>query len=203
MIEAKHHPLVSWFFRLFAARSIHKHFHEVVTDGHVDCSNHAVLMFSNHISWWDGFWALYLNTKIFGKRFHFMMDEKELKKRWLFNYTGGYSITGNKTMFESLAYTGELLENPENLVVIYPQGKLYSSHVREVQFKRGVERINIPDKTKVVFLVQITDYYQFKKPTLYFYYTGADEQTVKNRQFGQAYQQFYQECIKKHSSIVV
>jgi len=203
MIEAKHHPLVSRFFRQFAERSIGKHFHQVLIDGHVDCSNSSVLMFSNHISWWDGFWALYLNTKVFGKRFHFMMDEKELKKRWLFNYTGGYSISGNKTMFESLEYSGKLLADPENLVVIYPQGKLYSSHVREVHFKRGVERIQISENTKVIFLVQLTDYYQFKKPTIYFYYTEADEQTVKMKQFGPAYQQFYQQCIDKHSSIII
>jgi 1-acyl-sn-glycerol-3-phosphate acyltransferase len=203
MIKAKHHPLVSWFFRQFAKRAIDKHFHKVLIDGHVDCSNTSVLLFANHISWWDGFWALYLNTRVFGKRFHFMMDEKELKKRWLFNYTGGYSITGNKTMFESFAYTEELLANPQNLVVIYPQGKLFSSHIREVQFKRGVEKILITDKTKLIFLVQLTDYYQFKKPTIYFYFAEADTQTVKMKQFGHAYQQFYQYCIDKHSKIVV
>lgn len=203
MLKAKHHPLVSLFFRLYAKNSIRRHFHQVLMDGYVDAGNHSLLLLSNHISWWDGFWALYLNTQIFGKKFHFMMDEKELKKRWLFNYSGGYSISGNKSMFESISYTGKLLENPGNLIVIYPQGKLYSSHTQEIQFKRGVERINIPENSKVVFLVQLTDYYQYKKPTLYFYYTEADTQTVKNKLLEQAYQQFYVECLHKHNKIIV
>ena len=206
MIKAQHHPLVYSFFQHFAKSAIKKHFHQVVISGEVDIENHAVLLLSNHISWWDGFWALFLNIKSFNKKFHFMMDETELKKRWLFSYSGGFSISGrSKSMLESIQYTSELLKNKGNMVLIYPQGKLYSSHIRDILFKKGIERISLTKEhpVKVLFLVQLTDYYQFKKPTLYLYLGEAGEEIYLKKNYEEQYNAFYNECIVQHSKLTV
>ena len=206
MIQAKHHPLVYGFFKSYARIRIRRHFREVVVRGDVHSPGKAVLLLSNHISWWDGFWSLYLNETVFGRKFHFMMDEEQLRKRWLFSLSGGFSIRPNsRSLFESLQYTEQLLSNPENVVVIYPQGKLYSSHAPEIHFKKGIERLrftmaNLPD---VYFLVQLTDYFQFDKPTLFFYLQKASEDTLANRSYEADYNHFYQQTLQQHSKITI
>lgn len=203
MIKAKHHPLVVTFFRHYTDRIIRRHFRKIVVEGQTNYQNNPVLVLSNHISWWDGFWALHLNCHYLKKKFHFMMDEKELKKRWLFSYTGGFSIARNKTLFQTLDYCSLLLENNENMVLIFPQGKLYSSHQHEATFLKGIERIKISDNVKILLLVQLTDYFENRKPTLYQYLKEAPEQTVIDKNFETVYNEFYKECIEQHSKISV
>ncbi|MEA4935110.1 MAG: lysophospholipid acyltransferase family protein [Paludibacter sp.] len=206
MIKAKHHPLVYAFFKYFAKNAIKKHFHQVIIEGEADVNNHSVMLLSNHISWWDGFWALYLNIQRFNKKFHFMMDETELKKRWLFSYSGGFSISGNsRSMFESIQYASDLLKNKKNMVLIYPQGKLHSSHNREIHFKKGIERIQLTEENpaKVVFLVQLTDYFQFRKPTLYLYLREVEKEIHTDKNYEEQYNAFYNACIEQHSKIII
>ncbi len=40
-------------------------------------------------------------------------------------------------MLESLEYAAELLNDPKNLVLIFPQGKLYSNFVNNIHFEKG------------------------------------------------------------------
>ena len=61
--------------------------------------NLPVLLISNHISWWDGFWAMYINLKVLKRKFHFMMLEEQLRKYWFFNYTGGFSVNKKSKVF--------------------------------------------------------------------------------------------------------
>lgn len=206
MITARHHPLVYNFFRAYARMKIRSNFRTTVIQGDLDLPERSVLLLSNHISWWDGFWALYLTMVHFGKRYHFMMDENELRKRWLFSLSGGFSIRSNsRSLFESLRYTEELLRNDNNLVVIYPQGKLYSSHTTSIQFKRGIERLRFENGTApdVYFLVQLTDYFQYEKPTLYYYLEKASTEVVARREYELAYNRFYKKCIEHHSRLTV
>lgn len=206
MIEAKHNPLVYGFFKNYSRIRIRKTFQEVVIRGDVSSVGKPVLLLSNHISWWDGFWGLYLNEKVFGRKFHFMMNEEQLRQRWLFSYSGGFSIRPNsRSLFESLHYTEQLLSKPENLVVIYPQGKLFSSHTYEVQFKKGIERLRFNQELKpdVYFLVQLTDYFQFEKPTLYFYLQKATDEVIANHSYELAYNKFYQQTLQLHSQLTV
>jgi 1-acyl-sn-glycerol-3-phosphate acyltransferase len=202
MIKARHNPLVYSFFKTYTRVRIRKNFQQVVFSGDTAPTNNAVLLLSNHCTWWDGFWALYLNIHVFKKQFHFMMDETELSKRWLFSLSGGYSIRPtSKSLFESLRYTEELLSCPDNLVVIYPQGKLHSSHTSTVEFKKGIDRLRfgMESQPDIYFLVQLTDYFQFEKPSLYFYL----EKASNNRNFEADYNSFYQRCIHQHSLLTV
>lgn len=200
MIQAKHHPLVVAFFKHYTEYIIRKHFNRIIVPNKIDVKDHAVLLVSNHISWWDGFFALHLNTHYFKRKFHFMMHEKELKKRWIFSYTGGFSVNKNTSALDSLRYTSQLLTDRENMVVMYPQGKLHSSHQHEVAFQKGIERIKInPETTKLIFLVQLTDYFQHKKPTAYLYLKEIEENTILTQKIETIYNEFYYVCIKQHN----
>ncbi len=98
-----------------------------------------------------------------------MVLEDTAKKVGFLKYLGAFSIQKNaKSLVESLEYAGTLLDNPENLVLIFPQGKLHSLHSKSISFEKGVFRIiNASQKTfSYVFAVILTDYFDKRKPTL-------------------------------------
>lgn len=206
MIKAKQNIFVYLFFKFYTKIKIHNNFKQVVINGNVDITDSSVLLLSNHISWWDGFWAFYLNMKILGKKFYFMMDEKELAKRQLFSYMGGFSIANNKrSMFQSIQYTSQLLQRKENLVLVYPQGKLHSVYDDNFSFKKGIEHILLPadDKVKIILLVQLIDYYQYPKPTVFLYYEEADMAVSKRKNYEEQYSLFFAKCVKQHRQLTV
>ena len=135
-----------------------------------------------------------------------MMDETELMKRWLFTYSGGFSVGGSlRSKYDSIQYVTELLKHQENMVLIYPQAKLYSSHLRTIHFKKGIEHIQLTKEypSKVVFLVQLTDYYQHKKPTLFLYLEEATTAIYAEKNFEEQYNAFYTHCLAQHCRIIV
>ena len=204
IIKAKHHPLVVSFFNIYSKKKIRHNFHQVVIKGGIDVRNHSVLLLSNHLSWWDGFWALYLNIHLFKKQFHFMMDERELRKRWLFSYAGGFSVAPrNKSLLESIQYASGLLQDINKLVLIYPQGKLYSSYCNDMRFMKGIDRIHAAANTKIIFLVQFTDYFEHEKPTAFFYLKEVDKEELKNNHYEKLYQAFYDACLEEQSKIII
>ena len=124
---------------------------------------------------------LYLNMKVFKKKYHFMMLEEQLKKHWYFNYTGGFSVNKSaKSVVETIQYSAELLSHPGNLVLMFPQGKIGSIHKRTINFEKGVQKIlerTDRSKVQIVFLVNSIDYFVNMKPVLYHYiteYTGSE-----------------------------
>lgn len=126
-------------------------------------------MIANHFSWWDGFIAKYLNNFLFQRRFHIMMLEEQLRQRMFLNKAGAYSIKKNsRDVVETLNYTMELLKYPQNLVVMYPQGKFKSLYHYPIDFEKGVslllEKLN--GQVQVVFLAALVDYFSHPKPTL-------------------------------------
>src|SRR5581483_6451869 len=88
----------------------------------------------------------------------------------LFNYFGGFSIEkGTREMVRSLMYAADLLNNPENLVVVFPQGELISNHAPEIKIEKGIERLirNIKAPCQVVYSCVLIDYFESLKPSAY------------------------------------
>lgn len=209
IIKAKHHFVIHPIFKLYSALMIKKHFSRVVVQKSnmtVD-KNRAVLLLSNHCSWWDGFWQLYLNMKLFKKKYHFMMLEEQLKKHWYFNYTGGFSVKKSaRSVLETIQYTAQLLADPANLVLMFPQGGIESMHKRELSFDRGVEKII--EKTRqsdiqIVFLVNSVDYFINKRPILYHYLTTYSNSDISYETIEKNYNTFYNECISQQTALKV
>lgn len=205
MLKAKHNLVLYPFFKWYAKHSIKGHFETIKIIGDVPVKNLPVLLISNHISWWDGFWAMYINMKVLHRKFYFIMLESQLRKFWFFNYTGGFSVKKkSKSIIETLNYTSELLDDPHNMVLIFPQGEIQSMHSQNIQFEKGLERIlkHKEYNVQIVFLVNLVDYFSNKKPSIYCYtheYIGDafDAQSLQN-----SYNLFYKTSVEKQKRLI-
>lgn len=173
-------------------------FHAFHFDSDVEDKNLPILLICNHMSWWDGIWALHVNQELFRRKYHFMMLENMLQKNWFFKFTGGFSVNRNsKSIIETLNYTAELLADKNNMVLMFPQGEIVSMHNSIFKFEKGVEKIlqRTKNDVQVLFLANVVDYLSNVKPNLYAYisdYTG-DFKTVE---IEREYNLFYQVCLE-------
>ena len=203
ILEASHHPVIYPFFQGYSFWKINCNFHRVVIIGEIPATDQSVLLISNHLSWWDGFWAVYLNLKLFHRRFHFMMLEEQLKKRLFLNKSGGFSIKrGSRSIVEILNYAIGLLSDKSNLVLIFPQGEIQSLQTRKFRFERGVEQIinSTKGKAQVVFLINLVEYYSNPKPTLFMHLYEYNPYDKEYRSVEEAYKHFYDITISKYEN---
>ncbi len=131
---------------------------------------HSILLLCNHFSWWDGFFGNYLAYWHLHRNLYIMMQHDHLEKRRLFNCFGGFSIEkGTREMVKSLQYAAGLLNDPANLVVVFPQGELISNHATQVMIERGIDRMikNIKGPCQVVYSCVLIDYFESLKPSAY------------------------------------
>jgi hypothetical protein len=205
IIKAKHNIFVYSFFKWYSKSQLANHFHDVHIKNDTNICNKSILLVTNHVSWWDGFWALYVNEKVFKRKFHFMMLEQQLKKRILFSYSGGFSINKNsRTTLESLKYASDLLNNMNNLVLMFPQGKLHSIYCDKIKFGKGVERIvKNNTNTEIVMCANLVEYFASKKPSLYVYLQSFDLQEKNIETLENEYNIFYNKCLDKHRNFEV
>lgn len=168
MIKPQHSELHSWLLNAYIGFILKSDFSKIIITGNLKPDNRSVLLIPNHFSWWDGFFAWYLNENLFKKKYHVMMLEQELAKRMFFSRIGAFSINlGSRSMVESLNFCSQVLSNPSNLLLMFPQGKLTSQYHSEVIFRKGVERIlNQTPNTRVIFAACLTDYYASRRPSL-------------------------------------
>jgi 1-acyl-sn-glycerol-3-phosphate acyltransferase len=203
ILKARHHWFIYPFFVWFTRQIIRRHFHSVEIKGNFVDRKLPILLVSNHISWWDGFWALHLNDRVFKRKFHFMMLEEQLRKHIYFNSAGGYSVARNsRSVLESLDYSSELLTDSENLVLIFPQGKIVSAYRQRFEFQKGIERIlqkNGSKQIQLIFLVNMVDFLSNKKPVLYQYFTEHIAENSSSFDLQNEYNVYYGKCLKEQS----
>lgn len=198
MIEAQHRKLYYWFFKFYTNYKIKKHFNEVIIDGERQDFDKPVLILSNHISWWDGFWINYFNEHITRKKLYFMMLEEQLRKYSFFSKIGGYSVKKNsRDIINSINFTLNLLKFSDNAVFLFPQGEIQSLYVESIKFENGIIKIlqNVGD-IQVVFLCNFIEYLSNQKPTLYMYYSTIN--TTNNIDYQSEYNKFFTICINKN-----
>ncbi|HOP50542.1 MAG TPA: lysophospholipid acyltransferase family protein [Ignavibacteriales bacterium] len=176
---------------LYTLLKIKTHFKEIkiITKSTFD-KEKPILILGNHFSWWDGFWMEYINIKLLKKNFYFMMLEEELIKRPLLKYAGAYSIKKNSfDILESLKFTSELLSNKNNIVLLFPQGKIQSLHIDDVKFQKGIYRIVKDKDIEILFINNFIEYFSDIKPTVFSF--------IKNYKFDEniekAFNDFYKE----------
>jgi 1-acyl-sn-glycerol-3-phosphate acyltransferase len=167
------------------------HFREVKLKTDYNEKQVPILLIGNHFSWWDGFIANYINNLLFKRKFHVMMLEEQLKSRMFLNKAGAYSIRKNtRDVVNTLNYTSDLLKNKENLVTIYPQGRIQSLYHYPLEFEKGITSIldKLNNEVKIIFLVSLVDFFSHKKPTLTL---GLEEYSKKAYNSAQAMQDAY------------
>lgn len=204
MLEPRKNKIVYAFFSWYINRIIKSDFDTLKYDKIAFDENKSVLLLSNHFSWWDGFLMFQINKHYFRKKFHVMISDENYRSVWFLKYLGGFSVKNNsRSMIQSLEFAGSLLNDPQNLVLIFPQGKLYSGHVDEVKFEKGLMNlINSSNRDfQYVFAAGFTDYFQNRKPAINCYlqvWEGAEYtslQLIKS-----AYNKHYEQSRQKQTA---
>ncbi|MEZ5070804.1 MAG: lysophospholipid acyltransferase family protein [Bacteroidales bacterium] len=201
MIPARHNPLSIWFFGSYSRLRMRLHFRFVRLRGESPANPraHSLLVIANHFSWWDGFLIHYLNRKLYRKRFHFMMLEDQLRRHRFLNQCGGYSVRKqSRDVLESLDSTLQLLRDPDNLVLLFPQGEIRSAHSRPFRFQKGTEHIlrRVPAHARVLLVANLTDYFSHPRPGLTIRYRWMDPGSLTGPgQLAEAYNRFYEDCV--------
>jgi 1-acyl-sn-glycerol-3-phosphate acyltransferase len=203
MIKTAHNFFIYRLFQILTLYLLKRKFKRIeINDGYTDYGL-PVLVISNHISWWDGFWIMYLNLKIIHRKFHFMMLEEQLEKHWYFKYSGAYPIRKkSKSIIESLNYTSELLKDNRNMVFIFPQGEICSLYNEEIQFQRGVGKVirDSDKKIQIVFLANFVEYLENPKQTLFMYLKTFTSEDVSPDNIEEEYKKFYRESLNKQKT---
>jgi len=204
ILKARHHwfyyPFFQWYSRVMPKMD----FREVHFHGKPEDKGLPILMIGNHFSWWDGFFALNINQVYFKRKFHIMMLEEQLKQRMMLNKTGAFSIKkGSRSMLESLNYAEELLSEPGNMLVLFPQGSFQSIYDRPLVFEKGWFRIieKASQPVQVVFFHALIDYFSHRKPSLHFYLYTHDYHNDDHASFENAFNRYYIESIEKQKSL--
>lgn len=207
ILKARHNMFLYPFFIWYSQWSIGRHFSTTSLDG-TYCERHLpLLIISNHISWWDGFWVVNLNRRLFKRKFHFMMLEEQLRRHWYFNYTGGYSVRKHsRSALESIDYTAELLTDRGNAVLLFPQGEINSLYKDTFVFEKGIERILKKvnrDEIEILFMANMVDYLSDARPSLYQYIEEYKSTDTKCAEIEKQYNLFYRRCLEKQTKAEV
>jgi hypothetical protein len=161
MLKSRNSPLLfkvcSWYLTLIVNRNFSGYSFNAPEVDH----DEAILLLANHFSWWDGIFLFYINKRVFKKRFHVLVSQNEHHKYSILKYIGAFaSEKQGKDTMDTLIYAGQLLNDPTNLVLVFPQGKIYSSHVSSINFEKGIMKIfnSSNKKFQVFFSTTVIDY---------------------------------------------
>lgn len=193
------------FFRKFVPLRLKRTFDSINIQSNYSYSDKPVLLIANHTSWWDGWFAFYISYFELRKKFYFMMLERELNKRKILFKIGGFAVSADKSKaISSLRYVSSLLKVRNNLVLIYPQGKLHSQLTSKFSFQKGVDLLTdnmlSEHEYDIVMMYSVIEHFQNPKPSVYIYIqkfegVGSPLEDV--------YQNFASECIHKHQAIEI
>jgi 1-acyl-sn-glycerol-3-phosphate acyltransferase len=201
IIKSRHHFLVYPFYRIYTLMKIRLNFRRVIISGEFRDKNLPLLLISNHVSWWDGIWIMYLNIKRLNRLFHVMMLEKQIKKFRVTNMVGAYSVRkGSRSIIETLNYTNEILSDKRNMVLMFPQGEIESLYQGDIRFEKGIEKIvrSNTGKIQILFITNLIDYFSDEKPTLYIYLKEYEAGNITHESMEEAYNTFYSESISRN-----
>ncbi|MES2446067.1 MAG: 1-acyl-sn-glycerol-3-phosphate acyltransferase [Bacteroidota bacterium] len=163
----------------------------------------ATLLLMNHFSFNDGPMMHYLCRKALKKEFKVMVLEEQMLLFKPLKYIGCFSVNKkSRTLVESLDYAASLLSEPKNMLGIFPQGGVFSSHLEKIHFEQGLDRILKKNKheIQVVFAVMLLDFLADFKPKAYIYFMEyVGEQNPEEMEV--TYNQFYTICKQKQKAL--
>lgn len=128
-----------------------------------------------------------------------MMLENQLKKHWYFNYSGAFSVNpGSRSVIQSIDYSISLLQNPKNMLFMFPQGLINSIYNDKIIFKKGIEKIieKSNNEIQIILLANFIDYFSNPKPTVFMYLKTISSYELKNQDIRLIYNQFFVDSLK-------
>lgn len=206
MIRPKKNFIIRGILHLYTKWIVSRHFHEILFNKIEVAEDKAILLIANHFSFWDSLILYIINRKIFRKKFYVMVREDTTIHLKHLKYGGAFSVKKkSRDMLESLVYAAELLNDPQNLVLIFPQGKLYSNFVQDIHFEKGIMRVIEGAKSpfQLIFAATFVQYFKQRKQSVTVYlkdedYKGKSFEVLKND-----YQQHYDEVKLEQTEIVL
>lgn len=157
-----------WFEKIFAVynRNLIKcRFHAFRVSGLSELqkrnSKAPLIIYANHSAWWDGLVAFEIWRRAALDAF-VMMEEKQLKKLFLFRRLGAFSVVREnaRQAVESIRYAADILnEKPSRALWIFPQGKITPNDARPIIFYNGLSRII--EKTRRAEILPVAFRYEF------------------------------------------
>ena len=207
MTYPKNNKFLRWFFSHYIKRLIKRNFQGINFNSIEVDGQKSVLLLANHFSWWDGFVLYCINDKLLKKNFHIIVLKETMQKVKFFKYLGAFSVNKNsRTVMQTLNYAAQLLNEPKNLVVIFPQGKLYSNFVTSVNFEKGIMKVlkQADNKFQLVTAVTFVENLGFKKPSVNVYLQTLPHAKFENiTELNDIYQQHYNAARQQQTQIVL
>ena len=206
MIRNQNNIFIRWILHNYTRWIVSRHFHEIVHNQIEIDPGKSVLLIANHFSFWDSLILYVINQKVLKKTFHVMVREDTTLHLKYVKYGGAFSINKkSKEMIESLDYAAKLLYDPQNMVLIFPQGKLYSNFVNEINFEKGVMKViqKAEGNFQLLFATTFAQYFKHRKQSVTVYlkqeeYSGKSFEDIKND-----YQKHYQNIKLQQTEIVI
>ncbi|MCJ8208778.1 lysophospholipid acyltransferase family protein [Mucilaginibacter sp. RS28] len=206
MIYPKKNRFILWFMEKYTDFALQQTFRQISYNHPELLPGKSVLLLANHFSYWDGLLLHHINKQVFKKNFHVMILEETAQKEVFLKYAGAFTVNKNsRDVIKSLDYAAALLSNPDNLVLIFPQGALHSNFVDEVAFEKGVFKImeRAQDSFQLLFAVTFIEYFQYKKPSAFVNLASAAEKFADIAALKNAFQKHYENAKLQQSKIVV
>lgn len=207
MYNPRKSNIIIRFFSWYISFIIRKDFNSFQVNKVEIPADASILLLANHFSWWDGFLMYYINKKHFKKEFYVLVNEDNYLKVRFLKYLGAFAAKkGGRDVLQTLDFAATLLENPNNLLLFFPQGKLESNHLKSINFEKGVSRIarNGKSKVQIVFAATFIDYFEDRKPTAFSYLSVHKPAVYESLQvLKNAYNQHYRSALTKQTEKTV
>lgn len=147
MLEANKSVWFEKIFTVYNRNLLKRRFHSFQVSGLDFLKNKApklpLIIYANHSSWWDGLVVLEILQK-FDFENYVMMEEKQLRKLFLFRKLGAFSVIREnpREAVKSIRYAAEILKgNFNRTLLIFPQAEILSNDIRPLLFYNGMTRI--------------------------------------------------------------
>ncbi|MEO8886060.1 MAG: 1-acyl-sn-glycerol-3-phosphate acyltransferase [Mucilaginibacter sp.] len=207
MIYPENNILIKWGFQAYARFIVRRNFSHISFNTITIDKNKPVLLIANHSGFWDGFLMYNINYKLFKKKFHTMLLERTAKRLPILKYGGAFSVKKNsRDIITSLNFASQLLNDAENLVLIFPQGKLYSNFITKVEFEKGIMKVleQAAGKFQLVYSAMFIEYFTNKKPQANIYLKHiTDAEFTDIQQLQASYQLHYDDARQQQIQIVI
>ncbi len=142
MIAEKHKKGWIVFLDFYSRWVMKRHFRSIRFVGHVQDRGLPTLIISNHFSWYDGFIQYHLNKRTLSRKFHVMMLEEQLRNYPFLQKVGAFSVQKkSRDIIKSLNHAAEILQNPQNMLLLFPQGEIQTLYTQDFKFEKGLDFI--------------------------------------------------------------
>lgn len=207
MIYPQQNRMKHWVLDTYVRMAVKRNFHQLNMEPVEVSADKSVLLIANHFSYWDGMLLYYLNQQITGKKFHAMILEETALKEPMLKYAGGFSVKKNsRDILESLSFAAQLLNDPQNMVLIFPQGKLYSNFIGKVTFEPGISKImqQANGKFQLMLAAIFAETFEHKKPVANVYLSNEQQPgSPTTADVQRLYQQHYNRAHAQQTKIVL